>query len=530
MLVDPISSTEVNRSKVGETEHLLMELFERANFMPHLLCCIAIDEIDALTPKRNEKSGQYKVDVLCLLLSLIGGIKDFPNVFVIASTNRLNKMDEAICRRLQTKFFVGRLNQQKRLDMLLKLNELAINGKQVTFPAKLETFTQQLTLNFSGAAVESFRSRIVTYLNSFESDSPVLPPINEDKLTEIANQVARDFQISIGSSTIPGLLGRSQKSPEIKINEKKNYTGRMLIDMSNESDCSVQLEYVVVDENGLRCKKVDAKKIKNMQLVHEIVPSLIKMCIKVNADFIQMFDTSMLLSNAAFDENTVMETVLEKIGEWEQYRGSMAIFDVDSFIGVSENISDSSMGESTSYSISNNKMWHQLVIQTFNSKLDDATGQYHKWVVMITKNSFVASQFKSLVKFPLTDHQKETEKENQKIRTCANVGCGSPYTNSKNNIDSCSYHDGQLVRYPVENLNSIVHIDAKTEFPSIFLKNSKTANKQDANKSPPQNSFIYLCCYQAFGSAGCKKGKHSEKEIRNHEKYLENIHSLASLR
>jgi SpoVK/Ycf46/Vps4 family AAA+-type ATPase len=63
------------------------------------------------------------VDVLCLLLSLIGGIKDINNVFVIASTNRLNKMDEAFCRRLQVKFFVGRLAPQQRLDILLKIEK-----------------------------------------------------------------------------------------------------------------------------------------------------------------------------------------------------------------------------------------------------------------------------------------------------------------------------------------------------------------------------------------------------------------------
>lgn len=40
LLVEPLSSSELNRSKVGETEQLLMDLFRRAEYLPHLLCCI----------------------------------------------------------------------------------------------------------------------------------------------------------------------------------------------------------------------------------------------------------------------------------------------------------------------------------------------------------------------------------------------------------------------------------------------------------------------------------------------------------
>ena len=84
-----------------------------------------------------------------------------------------------------------------------------------------------------------------------------------------------------------------------------------------------------------------------------------------------MFDVSMLLNNAAFDDNTIMETVLEKKGEWEQYPTAMAIFDVDALVGINENLSDSGMGQSSSKSITNNRLWHQVVIQTANSKLED---------------------------------------------------------------------------------------------------------------------------------------------------------------
>ena len=145
----------------------------------------AIDEIDALTPKRNEKSGEHKVDALCLLLSLIGGIKKVENVFVIASTNRLNKMDEAFCRRLQIKYFVGRLDPERRLKMLRKIeSDIKLDRGSPSFNKNQHNYLQKQTTNFSGAALESFRSRIISYLIKYDKLE-----INNKALIEIADKV-----------------------------------------------------------------------------------------------------------------------------------------------------------------------------------------------------------------------------------------------------------------------------------------------------------------------------------------------------
>ena len=238
LVVAPISSTELNRSKVGETEKLLLSLFQRGEKLPHLLCCIAIDEVDALAPKRNDKTGEYKVDILCLLLSLIGGIKDIPNIFVIASTNRLNKMDEAFCRRLQTKFFVGRLAPKKRTEIVAKIRTIEIEKQSLEFSKNLEEYTQQVTINFSGAAMESFRSRIVSHMYSHN-----LRNITREILNNIANQVAIDFQILLGTYSIPLLISSSANVREMNLDSKFNFTGRIFVDLSDEKKCSIQLEY-----------------------------------------------------------------------------------------------------------------------------------------------------------------------------------------------------------------------------------------------------------------------------------------------
>lgn len=54
-----------------------------------------------------------------MLLSVIGGNKDVPNLVFMASTNYLKKIDEAIRRRLSGHFQVGRPNPEARQTMIL---------------------------------------------------------------------------------------------------------------------------------------------------------------------------------------------------------------------------------------------------------------------------------------------------------------------------------------------------------------------------------------------------------------------------
>jgi hypothetical protein len=49
-VVQPLAAAEVNRSLVGQTERILLDLCNRARRVPHLLCCISIDEIGKCRP------------------------------------------------------------------------------------------------------------------------------------------------------------------------------------------------------------------------------------------------------------------------------------------------------------------------------------------------------------------------------------------------------------------------------------------------------------------------------------------------
>jgi transitional endoplasmic reticulum ATPase len=110
------------------------------------MCCLSIDEIDSLAPKRDEDSSEGKVDKISVLLSLIEGIKDVPNLMILCATNRLHMMDEAFLRRMSGKFFVGRPSSNARTTILKSIPPSALQSEILD---DLST----ATTNFSGAAV-----------------------------------------------------------------------------------------------------------------------------------------------------------------------------------------------------------------------------------------------------------------------------------------------------------------------------------------------------------------------------------------
>ena len=106
--------------------------------MPHLACYLSVDEIDALVPKRGGKDTGNKGDCVATLLSLIGGIKDVPNLIFVASTNFAKKIDEAISRRMSEKFFVGRLFKDDREYLIINQLEKFNFNKLIEYESILK--------------------------------------------------------------------------------------------------------------------------------------------------------------------------------------------------------------------------------------------------------------------------------------------------------------------------------------------------------------------------------------------------------
>lgn len=133
-----VKGPELLSKYVGESEQGVRELFARARHAAP--CIIFLDEIDALAPKRGLDGRSPVTDrVVSQLLTELDGVEALRDVWVIAATNRLDMIDEALLRpgRLDFHLEVSRPDRiargailavhlrKKPLDKLVDLAALA---------------------------------------------------------------------------------------------------------------------------------------------------------------------------------------------------------------------------------------------------------------------------------------------------------------------------------------------------------------------------------------------------------------------
>ncbi|MDD3084083.1 MAG: AAA family ATPase, partial [Candidatus ainarchaeum sp.] len=91
-----VSAPEVMGKFVGEAEGRVRQIFKDAE--ENAPSIIFIDEIDAIASKRDEAVGEVERRVVAQLLSLMDGLSSRGEVIVMAATNRVNSIDEALRR------------------------------------------------------------------------------------------------------------------------------------------------------------------------------------------------------------------------------------------------------------------------------------------------------------------------------------------------------------------------------------------------------------------------------------------------
>ncbi len=91
-----VSAPEVMGKFVGEAEERVRKIFQEAE--DNAPSIIFIDEIDAIASKRDEVVGEVERRVVAQLLSLMDGLSTRGEVVVMAATNRVNSIDEALRR------------------------------------------------------------------------------------------------------------------------------------------------------------------------------------------------------------------------------------------------------------------------------------------------------------------------------------------------------------------------------------------------------------------------------------------------
>ncbi len=147
-----VVGSELVQKFIGEGAKLVKDIFALARRKAPSI--VFIDEIDALAAKRIETgtSGEREVSrTFMQLLAEIDGFKHLDNVKIIAATNRLDILDNAIIRpgRLDRLIEVNLPDEEGRLE-ILKVHTVNMNLKKV----KLNEITAQMQ-DFSGAEIQA---------------------------------------------------------------------------------------------------------------------------------------------------------------------------------------------------------------------------------------------------------------------------------------------------------------------------------------------------------------------------------------
>ena len=113
-----IQGPEIISKFVGEAEERIRQIFKQAQ--ENAPTIIFIDEIDAIAPKRGEVTGEVEKRVVAQLLASMDGLQARGNVVVIAATNRVNALDEALRRpgRFDREIELGVPDRKGRKEVL----------------------------------------------------------------------------------------------------------------------------------------------------------------------------------------------------------------------------------------------------------------------------------------------------------------------------------------------------------------------------------------------------------------------------
>ncbi|SDK90318.1 AAA family ATPase [Natronorubrum texcoconense] len=144
-----VDGPEIIDRYVGESEKAIREVFERARQSAPSI--VFFDEIDAITAARGE-GHEVTERVVSQLLTELDGMRENPNLVVLAATNRKDQIDPALLRpgRLDTHVLVGEPDQAAREKIL----EVHTRGKPLDDEIDLSALAAELE-GYTGADLEA---------------------------------------------------------------------------------------------------------------------------------------------------------------------------------------------------------------------------------------------------------------------------------------------------------------------------------------------------------------------------------------
>ncbi|MBI5884718.1 AAA family ATPase, partial [archaeon] len=171
-----VQAPQIMSKYVGEAEERIRQIFKEAD--ENAPSIIFIDEVDAIAPKREEVVGEVERRVVAQLLASMDGLEARGNVIVIAATNRVNSIDEALRRpgRFDREIEIGVPDKKGRLEIL----QIHTRGMPLNKDIDLEYFAS-ITHGFVGADLaalgkESAMKALRRYLPKINLEEETIPP------------------------------------------------------------------------------------------------------------------------------------------------------------------------------------------------------------------------------------------------------------------------------------------------------------------------------------------------------------------
>jgi transitional endoplasmic reticulum ATPase len=170
-----IAGPEIMGRYYGESEARLREIFQEAQDQSPSI--VFIDEIDSIAPKRGDRGAETEGRIVAQLLTLLDGLEPRQHVIVIAATNRVDALDEALRRpgRFDREIVVGVPDFDGRMETL------GIHTRGMPFETDVDLQElARMTYGFVGAdmaalAREAAIDALRRNLPSIDLDQPAIP-------------------------------------------------------------------------------------------------------------------------------------------------------------------------------------------------------------------------------------------------------------------------------------------------------------------------------------------------------------------
>jgi transitional endoplasmic reticulum ATPase len=178
-----INGPEIMGKYYGESEERLRGIFAEAE--KNAPAVIFIDELDSIAPKRAEVTGELERRVVAQLLTLMDGLKARRNVVVIAATNRVDAIDEALRRpgRFDREIEVRIPDQQGRLEILQIHTRGMPLGKEVDLENIAANTHGYTGSDIAALAREAALATLRRFLPSLNLEEKTIPREKLEKLT-----------------------------------------------------------------------------------------------------------------------------------------------------------------------------------------------------------------------------------------------------------------------------------------------------------------------------------------------------------